>query len=417
MTDSLFRKKALEHIKDNVHGDIIVIPPLSHTFIILFIVIWLGFLLFWLFNSHFARKETVNGWLEPASGVVKVYAQVNTGEIKQVLVNEGDKVTKGQPLIVINGGVTLADGSYLEEGLLNEYKAQKSLLEQQLQRAEVTFGMNKVDIIQQIKASKEDISFISNQLSIISQRYTLLNKKFEKYKKIQADGHIAVDETNTILEQKLIISSEEQSLKRAKTAQINTLQQLEARQKLLPQEYQNVLAQLKSRLSEISQNIVQLQGQQAYIIKAPRTGVINGLQAKLGQQTRTNLPLLTIVPEEESIVANLLVPVRAAGFIEVGQPLDIRYHAYPYQKFGLYSGEILFISDAILLPSELRNAAISIQEPAYLIKATLDSESISAFGRNVALKSGMTLSADITLDDRNLIQWLFEPLLSLRGRL
>jgi membrane fusion protein len=44
-------------------------------------------------------------------------------------------------------------------------------------------------------------------------------------------------------------------------------------------------------------------------------------------------------------------------------------------------------------------------------------QSIDAFGREVALQPDMTLSADVILEKRSLLEWLFEPLFGVRGRL
>ena len=55
-------------------------------------------------------------------------------------------------------------------------------------------------------------------------------------------------------------------------------------------------------------------------------------------------------------------------------------------------------------------------EPLYRIKAELASQSVSAYGRAQPLQAGMQVEADILLDRRRLIEWIFEPLLSLAGR-
>jgi membrane fusion protein len=60
---------------------------------------------------------------------------------------------------------------------------------------------------------------------------------------------------------------------------------------------------------------------------------------------------------------------------------------------------------------------VMLREPAYRVKVALARQSIDAFGREVALQPDMTLSADIILEKRSLLEWLFEPLFSARGRL
>jgi membrane fusion protein len=113
----------------------------------------------------------------------------------------------------------------------------------------------------------------------------------------------------------------------------------------------------------------------------------------------------------------MLIPVHSAGFIDEGQALNIRYDAFPYQKFGMQSGHILRISKTLILPGELNDAPVIANEPAYLVTAELINETLVAYGEHIQLKAGMTFSADIELSQRTLIEWLLEPLYSLSGRL
>jgi membrane fusion protein len=56
------------------------------------------------------------------------------------------------------------------------------------------------------------------------------------------------------------------------------------------------------------------------------------------------------------------------------------------------------------------------REPMYRIKAALGSQAVAAYGRSEPLQSGMQLEADVLLDRRRLIEWIFDPLFSLAGR-
>ena len=70
-------------------------------------------------------------------------------------------------------------------------------------------------------------------------------------------------------------------------------------------------------------------------------------------------------------------------------------------------------SSAPLRPQEL---GITSQnpEPLYRVAVQLEDTSIEAFSSNIPLQSGMELTAEIVLEDRRLIEWLLEPLLSTR---
>jgi membrane fusion protein len=74
------------------------------------------------------------------------------------------------------------------------------------------------------------------------------------------------------------------------------------------------------------------------------------------------------------------------------------------------------VSQAILTPNEVFGR-VPLKEPAYRVTVRLDRQTVDAFGRQVALQPDMTVQADIVLEGRSLLAWLFEPLLSIRGRL
>lgn len=97
--------------------------------------------------------------------------------------------------------------------------------------------------------------------------------------------------------------------------------------------------------------------------------------------------------------------------------MDIRYDAFPYQKFGLYEGVVEGVAKTPLLPGELLNTPVHLQEPVYRVTARLSEQGVRAYGQAIPLKSGMTLTADVELAERRLWQWLLEPIFSLKGRL
>lgn len=68
------------------------------------------------------------------------------------------------------------------------------------------------------------------------------------------------------------------------------------------------------------------------------------------------------------------------------------------------------------MPGEV-DMPVPIQEPMYRVEVALGQQNIRAYGNNIPLQSGMLLSADIVLEQRSLISWLFEPILSLRGQI
>jgi membrane fusion protein len=334
-------------------------------------------------------------------------------------VAEGEQVAQDQPLLVVEDNRTLASGENLDVDLLNEYQSQREMLNEQLTRNRSTYEMRIKDIAKRIISAQQDLELIEEQLYILNERYILVSAQVERYRTLKRERYVSSLEFDNAMTQGLAIKNDQQALLRNRNSQKNTIDQLQTEQKLLPDENANAVDQLRSRLSDIAQQITQLNGRSSHIIKAPRAGVVNNLQARAGQQAQANnnIPLLTLFPHDSKLTAHLLIPVRSVGFIEAGQFLAIRYDAFPYQKFGIYEGRISHVSKTLLLPSELLNSPAQVNEPVYRVTATLNSANVQAYDKDFSLKPGMTLSADISLGDRSLIQWLFEPIYSLKGRI
>ena len=121
------------------------------------------------------------------------------------------------------------------------------------------------------------------------------------------------------------------------------------------------------------------------------------------------------MPIDDVLKAVLLVPTRAFGFVKAGQQTRIRFDAFPYQRFGLFEGEVTHAANSILLPGEVE-MPITIQEPVYRVEVALGKQEIRAYGNSVPLQPGMILSADVVLEQRSLLNWLLEPILSLKGQ-
>lgn len=394
-----------------------LLPKLSHVIISSLLALWCAALVLWLVFGHYGRKETVSGWLDPQEGVLRVYAE-EEGTIKQVMVKKGDLVVAGQVLVEIKRDRMLADGHPLEGRLLEELHRQQILIDEQLQRTQEGYVQRAEDLTIRIQAAEHNISVLQEQLSSVNEQLNLAQAQVLRVSELRGKGHASSLMVEEYIGRELELKNNYQELLREQIDRRNAIQQMKIEQELLPANKANELAQLESRRSELSLQMAQLEGQQGFVIKATKPGIVHNLQVVEGQRIRDRgIPILSLIPEDGELIAYLPVPVRAAGFVKIQQPLTIRYDAYPYQKFGLYAGEITGMSETVLLPNELLNSPVSIAEPVYLVTAKLRTSHIEAYGRSLALKPGMTFSADILVSERSLLQWVFDPIYSLRGRM
>jgi membrane fusion protein len=413
----LFRAEVVERQTNRLHGEVLVLPRFSHSVILGLLLVWVLAVGAWLLFSSYARKETVQGWLEPPEGLIRVYPE-DAGVIAEILVHEGEGVQEGQPLVVVNRDRALANGEDLEQRLLDEYQSQHRLVEEQIAATSRLHEGRREDVEQRLAAAREDVALLEQQTVTLNSRHSLVVELVERYRLLRTQGHVSQSDLDAAVEQELALRNEQQGLSREKASRGALVEQLAIELNSLPEEGANELSQLRVRLSDLAQKVAQLQGQRAHVIKAARSGKVNNLQARIGERIQAgNIPLLTLIPSGAPLAANLLIPVRSAGFIAPGQRLDIRYDAFPYQKFGLYVGEVVTVSDTVVLPGELSNVPLRVEEPVYRVTARLEQSAVLAYGREFDLKPGMTLSADVGLGERTLLQWLLDPIFSIMGRL
>ncbi|HEX4781404.1 MAG TPA: HlyD family efflux transporter periplasmic adaptor subunit, partial [Usitatibacter sp.] len=152
-------------------------------------------------------------------------------------------------------------------------------------------------------------------------------------------------------------------------------------------------------------------------IVAPVTGTISTVLVEPGQMVTAGTVLATLIPAGSALEAHLYAPSRSIGFVHEGEEVLLRYLAYPHQKFGMHAARIVTVSRNPMLPGELGFTPVDgTREPVYRIKAALDAQAIRAYGRLEPLQPGMQVEADVLLDRRRLVEWIFEPLLGLAGR-
>jgi membrane fusion protein len=144
--------------------------------------------------------------------------------------------------------------------------------------------------------------------------------------------------------------------------------------------------------------------------------VLAGVLVQAGQSVVAGATLANVLPAQAQLQAHLYAPSSAVGFVREHQPVLLRYQAFPFQKFGHQAGHVVDVSRAPIAPAELAGIRPGSTEPLYRITVALERQDMPAYGRAVPLAPGMQLEADVLLDRRRIIEWIFEPVLGITGR-
>jgi membrane fusion protein len=91
------------------------------------------------------------------------------------------------------------------------------------------------------------------------------------------------------------------------------------------------------------------------------------------------------------------------------------YDAFPYQRFGSFTGRIARVSRTAMDPREL-NVPLKIEEPVYRIEVTPGAQTVEAYGESLPLQPGMSLTASLILERRSFLDWLLTPLRAVKNR-
>lgn len=414
-TESLFRPEAVKQQGVKLDGDVIIAQPIKATVLVVALVTVVLLAILFLSQASFNRKETVSGYLKPDVGVARIAPQRN-GTIVSLFVEDGQTVTAGQKLALISSDEFLVQGLNLSSQLLSTLEQQRSNLHFRLQEYEVGYRQQQQALQERISNIKAQLHEIRSQQGVMTERFKLNEQRLEDFQHLRQLGHISNTELNNQRELVLTLQQQQKDLQINYQVQHGQLIQLEAQLEALPREYEQQKVQISTELALLSQQQTEMSARSEVLLTAPVAGRVTNLVAELGSMALAGKSILTIVPEESNLYAVLLVPTRAFGFIRPGQETRMRYDAFPYQRFGLYKGEVTQYSKSILLPNEV-STPVPVNEPVYQVHVRLDSQAVKAYGAEVPLQSGMLLSADIVLEQRSVLAWLFEPILSLRGRL
>lgn len=414
--NGLFRTQAIEHASNSLLGTVLVKPHISATLISAFLFAWLIAACVWLSSAQYARQVTVRGWLEPANGASLHFASLQQGIVTDIYVNIGEDVHVGQPLMRLNAKRRNLQGQNFSHLLQNELIKTREILLSEQQRVMADSSERERFLLIQQKQLDDEKTTLLDVIASTTEQYQLSEKYGEKVRQLHKNGWVSDIDLNAARSQTLQLKTQLNSLERERVQIERQADSLIEQLALLPSSSKQSENQLHQQIAEINQRIIRLESEGDEVIFAQSSGKVSDIYTSIGQSV-TGSPLLTVVPNDEHFIAVLPVPSHSAGFIEAGQSLALRYDAFAHEKFGVQHGEVESISDSILLPNQVPNAATALSEPVYLVRAKINSHKISAYGEPVLLKSGNTFSADIALGERSMLEWLFAPLLSLKGRL
>lgn len=415
MSKKLFRQEAIDAQREKFLGEATIARPLPMWGLTLLAAGAAALMIAVAIWGQYTRRERVEGFLQLDVGAAKV-AITDAGRVAELMVKEGQVVQQGEPMVrlALDKSTTASTStSALVSGELNQRRGSlekeqeqlKALTQQQLQQAK-----------NRVSALDVEIKQIDAEIKLQTTRVTSAREQAQRFKQLAGEKFVsdivARQKQDEATDQELKL----QSLKRQRSTLDRDISSAKSEVPTLELRAQNEAEKVTRQISELQQSLAQEDARRETIIRAPITGTVTNIIVSAGQSVAVDSPFATILPAGSMLQAELLVPTRAIGFVTKGKEVVMRYEAFPYERFGQYRAVIVDVSQTVWSPGD-KVGPLLVKEPAYRIVAKLDRQTVAAMGQEIALRSGMLVNADILLERRSLLEWIFEPVLQLRGRL
>lgn len=373
-----------------------------------FSFLWLG---------EYTRKARVTGYLVPDRGVIRLVAP-QAATVLESHISEGKVVRQGDVLFVLSVGQSSPSGdtqSAVEASLATR---QQSLRGSATQQSELE-AARLAALDRRIDAMQREFAPMAAEEALQRQRQQLAEEALAQYKAFRADNYVSEAQVRTKSEELFGVKAQVIALERQRAAHLREIAGLQAERRELPMRARAVQGEIDRDIALVAQQSAENAARQRIVVRAPQDGTISAVVVEAGQSVASAGVMASLIPADTRLQAQLFAPSSAIGFVRPDQTVMLRYQAFPYQKFGHQSGHVTQVSRAPLQPAEL--AGISIPgaasgEPLYRITVSLDKQDVAAYGKAQALAPGMQLDADIVLDRRRLIEWIFEPVLGIASR-
>ncbi len=415
MPRQLFRQEAIDAQREKFLGEATIARPVPFW---VFTVLAAGtavLLIAVALWGQYTRRERVEGYLALDTGAARVLFP-DAGRVTDLAVKEGDEVKAGDPMATISLDRSTGKGASTNEAVAAEMVNRRAILEKE-QSQWRDLGTQQVEQNRRrVKDLEAELIQIDREMKLQEVRIKSAKDQLARYAGLAGEKQF-VSEALVKAKQDEVTDQEikQQALVRQRGQVDRDLASARLEEPSIELRSRAQVEQVARQISELQESMAQTEGKRETVIKAPMAGVVTNVAANRGQSVGAESTLATVMPKGGGLHVELLVPTRAIGFIKPGNEVVLRYEAFPYERFGQYRGVVTDIARNVWTQGE-HVGPLTAKEPVYRIDVKLDKQVVSAFGQDYALRPGMLVGADLLLEKRTLLEWLFEPVLKLRER-
>ncbi|EIB9351362.1 HlyD family secretion protein [Salmonella enterica] len=410
----MFRQEALDNRKMKWRGRAILLPgmPLWLTMLgsIAFITAFLTFVI----AGTYSRRVNVSGEVTTWPRAVNIYSGVQ-GFIVRQFVHEGQSIKKGDPIYQIDVSKSTRSGVVTDNqrrDIENQLVRVDNIISRLAESKKITLNTLEKQRLQYSDAFRLSSDIIRQAAEGIK----IMKNNMENYRNYQSKGLITQDQlTNQVA---LYYQQQNNLLSLSGQNEQNALQitSLESQIQTQAADFDNRIYQMELQRYELQKELVDTDVGGEIIIRALSDGKVDSLSVTVGQMVNAGDSLLQVIPENiENYYLIIWVPNDAVPYISTGDKVNIRYEAFPAEKFGQFSATVKTISRTPASTQEMLTYkgapqnTLGISVPWYKVIVKPEKQIISYDGKSLPLENGMKAESTLFLEKRRIYQWMLSP--------
>lgn len=343
MLKNIYRKEAIEYKKIHWKGKALLLAGIPAWLVTLLASLFLIALVLSLIFCTFTQRIDVRGEVITLPHSVNVFAP-QQGFVVNQHVKVGDIVNKGQPLYeldvsrnTINGNVSAAQIEVINEKIANAEDIISKLMRN---KSETLTALEK-----QIKTTSASLAETNRMLATTQVGLNKMFTNLSSYDKYLKDGLITKDQYNYQHSLYFQQQSAYQSLVTQKMQLESQLTQTNSDKITKAADFDNQISSQHNQINDYKNQLVESNANGNLIIKATTNGKIESLAVTKGQMVENGSSLAQIKPTEDiEYYLILWLPNNTIPYVKPGDTINIRYDAFPADKFGQFPGKVISIS-------------------------------------------------------------------------
>jgi HlyD family secretion protein len=377
------------------------------------------------------------GKLVPQS-FLKIVQPADPGIVREILVKEGDVVTAGQVLIRMDARLSEVDAKALRAELdrrrLQLRRIAAELAGTALRRepgdpaelfaqAEAQLEARRRAHFDALGAEQAALARARHDLSSALEIEDKLRKTLPLYKdqaeswdRLAREGFagrlLALERQRVYVEAGQDLRAQSQAVASFRALVAQSERRVAQIASNYRRELENERAEAEAAYHRLQRDWDKQQHRHALLeLRAPQSGIVKDLATHTpGTVVAPGTILLTLVPHDEPLVAEVWVANADAGFVQPEQRARIKLAAYPFQKYGMLDGVVRQVSaDAQEKPDAPSPNSGVPKDAAYRALIGLERDALESAGRRLRLVPGMQVSAEIHLGTRTVLEYLLSP--------